>query len=65
MLNAGGSWYDGSSGGHLMIIMLPVTARAAPLVDSHRGVCSPVNATAGAHRRWADASLETYAPVQA
>src|SRR6202030_816990 len=39
MLNAGGSWYDGSSGGHLMIIT-GASQWISPhlLVDSHRGL---------------------------
>jgi hypothetical protein len=38
MLNAGGNWYDGTSGGHLMIIK-SAAQRLAPrlLVDSHSG----------------------------
>jgi Phosphodiester glycosidase len=38
MLNAAGSWYDGGSGGHLMIIKA-ASQRLEPhlLVDSHRG----------------------------
>ncbi|BBZ11159.1 hypothetical protein MBRA_13540 [Mycobacterium branderi] len=67
MLNAGGSWYDGTSGGHLMIIKA-ASQRLSPhlLVDSHRGYQARCERNPGA--RTGDGLLqasETYAPVQA
>ena len=67
MLNAGGSWYDGNSGGHLMIIK-GASQRLSPhlLVDSHRGVQARCERDPRA--RTGDGLMqasETYAPVQA
>jgi len=67
MLNASGSWYDGSSGGHLMIIKA-ASQRLAPhlLVDSHRGFQARCERDPRA--RTGDGLMqasETYAPVQA
>ena len=67
MLNASGSWYDGSSGGHLMIIKV-ASQRLSPhlLVDSHRGFQARCERNPGA--RTGDGLMqasETYAPVQA
>lgn len=67
MLNAAGSWYDGSSGGHLMIIKA-ASQRLSPhlLVDSHSGYQSRCERTPGA--RTGEGLLqasETYAPLQA
>ena len=67
MLNAGGNWYDGNGGGHLMIIK-GASQRLSPhlLVDSHRGYQARCEGNPGA--RTSDGLMqasETYAPVQA
>jgi Phosphodiester glycosidase len=67
MLNAGGSWYDGTSGGHLMIIKA-ASQRLSPhlLVDSHQGFQARCERNPGA--RTGDGLLqasETYSPLQA
>jgi len=67
MLNAGGSWYEMSSGGHLMIIK-SASQRLTPrlLVDSHSGYQSRCERTAGARTSeglWQ--ASEVYTPLQA
>jgi hypothetical protein len=67
MLNAGGSWYETSSGGHLMIIK-SASQRLTPrlLVDSHSGYQSRCERTAGARTSeglWQ--ASEIYTPLQA
>jgi hypothetical protein len=67
MLNASGSWYEMSSGGHLMIIK-SASQRLTPrlLVDSHTGYQSRCERTAGARTSeglWQ--ASETYTPLQA
>ena len=67
MLNAAGNWYDGGSGGHLMIIK-GASQRLSPhlLVDSHQGFQARCERNPGA--RTGDGLMqasETYAPVQA
>src|ERR1700744_3400631 len=67
MLSAAGSWYDGGSGGHLMIIKA-ASQRLAPhlLVDSHRGYQARCERDPRA--RTSDGLMqasETYPPVQA
>jgi hypothetical protein len=67
MLNAGGNWYDGTSGGHLMIIKA-ASQRLSPhlLVDSHRGAQARCERNPGA--RTGDGLMqasETYSPLQA
>ena len=67
MVDAGGRWYDGTSGGHLMIIK-DASQRLSPhlLVDSHRGYQARCERTPGA--RTSDGLMqasETYPPVQA
>ncbi|MGH3632644.1 phosphodiester glycosidase family protein [Mycobacterium sp.] len=67
MLNAGGGWYDGNSGGHLMVIKA-ASQRLSPhlLVDSHRGFQARCERNPGA--RTGDGLLqasETYPPLQA
>jgi hypothetical protein len=67
MLNAGGSWYEMSSGGHLMIIK-GASRRLTPrlLVDSHSGYQSRCERTPGARTNeglWQ--ASEVYTPLQA
>jgi hypothetical protein len=67
MLNAGGSWYELSSGGHLMIIK-NASQKLTPrlLVDSHSGYQSRCERSAGARTSeglWQ--ASETYSPLQA
>ena len=67
MLNASGSWYEMSSGGHLMIIK-SASQRLTPrlLVDSHSGYQSRCERTAGARTSeglWQ--ASEVYTPLQA
>ena len=67
MLNAGGSWYEGSNGGHLMVIK-NAAGRLSPhlLVDTHQGDQSRCerNAAARTSEGLLQAS-ELYAPLQA
>lgn len=67
MLNAAGNWYDGNSGGHLMIIKA-ASQRLSPhlLVDSHTGYQARCERNPGA--RTSDGLLqasEIYPPLQA
>jgi hypothetical protein len=67
MLNAGGGWYDGNSGGHLMVIK-GASQRLSPhlLVDSHSGSQARCERNPGA--RTGEGLLqasETYPPLQA
>jgi hypothetical protein len=67
MLNAGGSWYDGDNGGHLMIIK-NAAGRLAPhlLVDTHQGDQARCESNPGARTGeglWQ--ASELYAPLQA
>ena len=67
MLNAGGSWYEMSNGGHLMIIKA-ASQRLTPrlLVDSHSGYQSRCERSPGARTSeglWQ--ASETYSPLQA
>jgi hypothetical protein len=67
MLNAAGNWYDGGSGGHLMIIKA-ASQRLEPhlLVDSHHGYQS--RCERNPHARTGDGLIqasETYTAVQA
>lgn len=67
MVNAGGGWYDGNNGGHLMIIKA-ASQRLSPhlLVDSHSGAQARCERNPGA--RTGDGLLqasETYPPLQA
>lgn len=67
MLNARGSWYDGNSGGHLMIIK-GASQRLSPhlLVDTHRGFQARCERNPGA--RTGDGlwqASEIYSPLQA
>lgn len=67
MLNAAGDWYDGTGGGHLMIIK-QASQRLSPhlLVDSHAGYQSRCERTPGA--RTGEGLLqasETYSPLAA
>jgi hypothetical protein len=67
MLNAGGSWYEMSSGGHLMIIK-SASQRLTPrlLVDSHSGYQSRCERTPGARtNEGLFQASETYSPLQA
>ncbi len=67
MLNAGGSWYEMGSGGHLMIIK-SASQRLTPrlLVDSHRGYQSRCESTPGARTgEGLVQASETFSPVQA
>ncbi|WP_343600745.1 phosphodiester glycosidase family protein [Mycobacterium sp.] len=67
MLDADGSWYDGTNGGHLMIIKA-ASQRLSPhlLVDTHRGYQARCELTPAA--RTGDGLMqasETYPPLQA
>ena len=67
MLNAAGSWYEGGSGGRLMIVK-SASQRLTPrlLVDSHRGYQARCESTPGA--RTSEGLLqasETFTPIQA
>lgn len=67
MLDAGGNWYDGNSGGHLMVIKA-AAQRLSPhlLVDTHQGFQARCERNPGA--RTGDGlwqASETYAPLQA
>ena len=67
MLNAAGNWYDGGSGGHLMVIKA-ASQRLEPhlLVDSHHGYQS--RCERNPHARTGDGLIqasETYTAVQA
>lgn len=67
LLNAAGDWYDGTGGGHLMIIK-GASQRLSPhlLVDSHAGYQSRCERTPGA--RTGEGLLqasETYSPLAA
>ena len=67
MLTADGRWYEGTSGGHLMIVK-NAAGRLAPhlLVDSHQGAQSRCERNPGArtHEGLAQAA-ELYTPIQA
>jgi hypothetical protein len=67
LLNAGGSWYELSNGGHLMIIK-SASQRLTPrlLVDSHSGYQARCERSPGARTSeglWQ--ASETYSPLQA
>lgn len=67
MLNAGGGWYEGNSGGHLMIIK-NAAGRLSPhlLVDTHQGDQARCENNPGARTSeglWQ--ASELYAPLQA
>jgi len=66
MLNAGGSWYDGNSGGHLMIIKA-ASQRLSPhlLVDSHRGFQSRCERNPAARTGGDIQAAEIFTPLQA
>jgi len=67
MLNAGGNWYDGNSGGHLMIIKA-ASQRLSPhlLVDSHSGYQARCERNPGARTgEGLMQASETYPPLQA
>ena len=67
MLNAAGSWYEMTSGGHLMIIK-SASQRLTPrlLVDTHTGYQARCEQTPGARtREGLVQASETYTPLQA
>jgi hypothetical protein len=67
MLNAGGNWYDGNSGGHLMIIKA-ASQRLSPhlLVDSHSGYQARCERNPGARTsEGLVQASEIYPPLQA
>ncbi|MEZ0365609.1 phosphodiester glycosidase family protein [Mycobacterium sp. pUA109] len=67
MLDAAGNWYDGNSGGHLMIIK-GASQRLSPhlLVDSHAGYQARCERTPGARTsEGLRQAAETYSPLQA
>ncbi|WP_375486196.1 phosphodiester glycosidase family protein [uncultured Mycobacterium sp.] len=67
MLNAGGGWYDGNSGGHLMIIKA-ASQRLSPhlLVDSHSGYQARCERNPGARTsEGLVQASEIYPPLQA
>jgi hypothetical protein len=67
MLNAGGSWYEGNSGGHLMIIK-SAAERLAPhlLVDTHQGDQARCESNPGARtNEGLMQASEVYTPLQA
>src|ERR1700742_1249635 len=67
MLNAGGSWYEGNSGGHLMIIK-SAAERLAPhlLVDTHQGDQARCESNPGARTgEGLMQASEVYTPLQA
>ena len=67
MLNAGGSWYEGNSGGHLMIIK-NAAERLAPhlLVDTHQGDQARCESNPGARTgEGLMQASEVYTPLQA
>lgn len=67
MLNATGDWYDGTNGGHLMIVKA-ASQRLMPrlLVDTHQGIQARCERTPGARtREGLMQAAETYDPLQA